>query len=133
MARLNYAHASFRAVVASDLTGLWGDTTTPEFIFVNIDGNGQLIASPIGDAIGFIDCTEGKKDPTVANFNVATAGSVRTVLVQAELTDANDRTAGQELWVDAAGDIATTAPATVQKVGVVVEKENGVVSTWLNV
>ena len=133
MARLNHLHASFRAVVAADLAGVFGDTSSPNLVLVDIDGNGQLVAAGEGSAIGVIDTTEGKKDPTLANYTTALAGRSYTVMVQGEITDADDRTAGETLWAAAAGAVATAAPATVQVVGKVVEKDNGVVSTYFNV
>lgn len=132
MARLNYSHASFRGVPAANLTGLFGDSTTPNLIFVNIDASGNLIAGSEGDAIGVIDCTEGKKDPSLANYNVAQAGLSYTVFTTAEFTDADDLSAGDELWTAASGDVAVAAPTTAQKVGAVVLKENSVVSVWIN-
>ena len=133
MARLNYVHARYRANVAADLTGVFGDSTTPNLICVDIDGNGELVAADEGSAFGIIDCTEGKKDPTLANFNVAQAGQPYTVMVQAEITDADDLTPGQTLWAAASGDVATSAPATAQVIGKVVAKDNGVTAAYFNV
>ena len=126
MARLNYSHASFRGVPAANLTGLFGDATTPNLIFVKSDASGNLIAGAQGDALGVIDCTEGKKDPSLANYNVAQAGMSYTVFTSAEFTEADDLSAGDEIWTQTAGDVAVAAPATAQKVGAVLVKENGV-------
>lgn len=133
VARLNYVHARTRAVVAADLTGVFGDATTPNLILVDIDASGELVAAAEGAAMGVIDTTEGKRDATSATFNVAPAGKAYTVMAQVEFTDADDLTAGDTLYAAAGGDVATVAPATVQIVGKVVAKENGVVAAYINV
>lgn len=134
MARVDKVYTRFRGVVASALTGQFGSDAAPELICVNIDGNGQLVAAAQGLAVGVIDCTEGKQDPSVANYNVAAAGSVVTVYVDAEFVGAFDENvtsgsfqAGERIWTIASGQTDDAAPGAglVQQIGFVVDSDQG--------
>jgi hypothetical protein len=119
----------FRGVVAANLTGVWGSAAL-ELICVEIDASGNLVAAGAGAAKGIIDCTEGKSDSSVANFNVALAGDVYTVLVEGEITGPLDGTpalvAGDEVWSAAAGDVVDVAPGVGQQLlGFVVAGSDG--------
>lgn len=142
MARVDKVYVRFRGVVASALTGQFGSDAAPELICVNIDGNGQLIAATQGNAIGVIDCTEGKSDPSVANYNVAAAGSVVTVFVDAEFvgdftenTSSASLTAGERVWSIASGQIDDAAPGAgeIQQIGFMVDSDQGGARFILNV
>lgn len=129
MARPDKVYTRFRGVVAADLTGVWGDTTTPDLICVDIDANGQLVAAGAGAAKGVIWTPEGKSDDSVADFNVALAGSVMTVFTSAEIVgtlDATPLTAGDEVWSAAAGDVTETDPGVGgQMIGFMADSDEG--------
>lgn len=118
----------FRGVVDSNLTGLWGSAAL-ELICVDIDASGLLVAAGANSAKGIIDCTEGKSDSSVANFNVALAGDTYTVLMEGEITGPLDGTpaltAGDEIWAAALGDVVDVDPTGGQKIGWVVAGGDG--------
>ncbi len=130
MARPDKVYTRFRGVVAADLTGVFGDATTPDLIAVDIDGSGQLIAAGAGEAKGVIWTPEGKANTDVANYNVALAGSVMTVFVAAEIVE-TEFSAGDEVFSAAAGDSTTTGPG--QMLGFVVDSDEGGDRLVLNV
>jgi len=129
MARPDKVMGRFRGVVASDITGQFGNSSGNEDLaLVKSDASGNLIVSVEGDAEGVIWTPEGKADPTVADFNVAKAGSVVTVFTLAEFSDIEADTnfaAGDTLWSSAAGDIVTASPTTPQRVAVCYANEKG--------
>lgn len=130
MSRPDKVTARFRGVMAADLTGTFGDATTPDLVAVDIDASGQLVAAGAGAAKGVIWTPEGKANPDVANFNVAVAGSVMTVYQIAEIVETN-LSAGDEVFSAAAGDITTTGPG--QMLGFVVDSSEGGDRLVLNV
>lgn len=127
MARPDKVYVRFRGVVASNLTGVWGDATTPDLVCVDIDASGQLVAAGAGAAKGVIWTPEGKSDSGVANFNVALAGSVMTVFVNAEFVgDLNALVAGDEVWSAAAGDVTEVDPGVGgQLIGFIADSSEG--------
>lgn len=132
MARPDKVYARFRGVVAANLTGVWGDATTPDLICVDVDASGQLVAAGAGAAKGVIWTPEGKSDSSVANFNVALAGSVMTVFVAAEFTgDLDALVAGDEVFTAAAGDVTETGPG--QMIGFIADSDEGGDRLILNV
>lgn len=133
MARPDKVTARFRGVVAADLTGVFGDATTPDLICVDLDASGQLVAAGAGEAKGVIWTPEGKASTDVTNYNVALAGSVMTVHQIAEIVD-TELSAGDEVWSAAAGDITTTDPgAGGQLIGFVADSSEGSDRLVLNV
>lgn len=133
MARIDKSLVSFRGIVTANLTGVWGDSTTPNLINVAKDSNGKLVAAGESTAEGVIDTTEGKASSDVANYNVALAGDVYTVHVIAQIVECNDLAAGETIWSVASGDIATAAATTEQIIGNVYAGDNGVDRVFLNV
>ncbi len=124
MARPDKVYARFRGVVAANLTGVWGDATTPDLICVDIDASGQLVAAGAGAVKGVIWTPEGKSDDSVADFNVALAGSVMTVFTEAEFVGNLDAlVAGDEVFSAAAGDVTETGPG--QMIGFIVDSDEG--------
>jgi hypothetical protein len=130
MARPDKVTARFRGVVAANLTGVFGDATTPDLICVDIDASGQLVAAGAAAVKGVIWTPEGKASTDVANYNVALAGSVMTVFQIAEIVD-TEFSAGDEVFSAAAGDVTTTGPG--QMVGFVVDSDEGSDRLILNV
>ena len=142
MARPDKVLTRFRGVVASDLTGVWGDDAAPDLINVKLDASGNLVAADQGEAIGVIWTPEGKASSDVANFNVALAGSVMTVFVCAEFvgtfdeaTSADALTAGDGVWSDASGSVVDSAPGAgvVQQIGFMLNSDEGDDRLFLNV
>lgn len=120
MSRPDKVYTRFRGVVAADLTGQFG--SDDDLIAVAIDGNGQLVAAGAGAAKGVIWTPEGKANPDVANFNVATAGSVMTVFVDAEFVETGFE-AGDQLRSAASGNVSDSTGAQV--IGFVVDSDEG--------
>ena len=137
MARPDKVYARWRGVVASNLTGIWGDDTNHDLICVDIDASGNLVAAGANAAKGVIWTPEGKAEPGVANYNVALAGSVMTVFTQAEFTGTFDETplaVGDEVWADAAGDVTNVDPgAGGQLIGFMAASDENDVRLILNV
>ena len=134
MARPDKVYVRFRGVVAADLTGAWGDATTPDLLCVDLDASGQLIAAvATGDAVGVIWTPEGKQDESVPDFNVALAGSVMTVFVAAEIVGAIDGfAAGDGVFSIAAGDVDDGTAGT-QRIGIMADSDEGGDRLILNV
>jgi hypothetical protein len=128
MAQFDKVLVRFRGVVASNITGVFGDTV-PDLACVDIDGSGELVVSAAGVAKGVIWTPEGKSDTGVANYNVALAGSTMTVLVYGEIVGdiaSPTLTAGETIWSAAAGDVVDAAPAKpAQKVGFMAASAEG--------
>lgn len=138
MARPDKVYVRFRGVVAANLTGVWGDATDPDLICVDLDASGNLVAAGAGAAKGVIWTPEGKSDSSVANYNVALAGSVMTVFVNAEFTGTFDGTpalvAGEEVWSAASGDVVDAAPGVGgQLIGFMAASDEGDPRFILNV
>lgn len=142
MARPDKVYTRFRGVVAANLTGIWGDDAAPDLINVTVDGSGLLVAADQGLALGVIWTPEGKSDPSVANFNVALAGSVMTVFVCAEFVGtfteaatAAALTAGEGVWSIDDGSVDDAAPGAgvVQRIGTMVASDEGDTRLFLNV
>lgn len=141
MARIDKVYTRFRGVVASDITGIWGDDAAPDLACVIIDSSGELIVSTAGNAQGVIWTPEGKSEPGVANYNVALAGSVMTVLVNAELTGTFDEDTsadailvGESIWSGAAGTIVNSVPAApTQLIGFMAASASGDPRVILNI
>lgn len=125
MARPDKVYVRFRGVVAANLTGVFG-STVPDLICVDVDGNGQLVAAGAAAAKGVIWTPEGKSDPSVANYNVALAGSVMTVFQRAEFVSdvwaSPTLDDGDDVFSAAAGDVATTG---TQQIGIMVDSDEG--------
>ena len=141
MARIDKVTVRFRGVVATDITGIWGDDAAPDLCCVIVNSSGLLIVSTAGDAEGVIWTPEGKSDTGVANYNVALAGSTMTVLVNAELvgtfdedTSADAILVGESIWSGAAGTIVNSVPAApTQKIGFMAASSSGDPRLVLNV
>lgn len=141
MARPDKVYSRFRGVVASNLTGVWGDNAAPDLINVKLDASGLLVAADQGEAIGVIWTPEGKASTGVANYNVALAGSVMTVFVCAEFVGTFDEaataaalTAGEGVWSIDAGSVDDAATASpTQKIGFMVASDEGGPRLFLNV
>lgn len=142
MARPDKVYARFRGVVASNLTGVWGDDDAPDLINVTVDGSGLLVAAGQGLALGVIWTPEGKAHDGVADYNVALAGSVMTVFVIAEFVGTFDEdtsgaalVAGEGVWSIAAGSVDDAAPGAgvVQRIGTMVASDEGGPRLVLNV
>jgi hypothetical protein len=138
MAKPDKVYTRFRGVVAANLTGVWGDATNPDLICVDIDASGNLVAAGANLAKGIIWTPEGKSDDSVANFNVALAGSVMTVFVNAEFVGTFDGTpplvAGDEVWAAAAGDVVDVDPGVGgQLIGFMAASDEGDDRLILNV
>ena len=143
MARIDKVYVRFRGVVAAAtaITGIWGDDAAPDLACVILDASGELIVSTAGDAMGVIWTPEGKSDPAVANYNVAAAGSVMTVMVNAELvgtfdedTSADAILVGESVWSGAAGTIVNALPAVPrQLIGFMAASDEGDPRLILNV
>lgn len=113
MARFDKIDVRFRGVVSVDITGVFGDTV-PDLVCVDLDASGELVVSAVGVAKGVIWTPEGKSDSGVANYNVALAGSVMTVMVFGEIVGpiaSPTLTAGETIWSGAIGDVVDSAPA----------------------
>lgn len=137
MARPDKIYARWRGVVAANLTGVWGDTTNPDLICVDIDASGLLVAAGADSAKGVIWTPEGKSDSGVANYNVALAGSVMTVFTMAEFNGTFDGTpalvAGDEVWAAAAGDVVDVDPGVGgQLIGFMAASDEGDTRLILN-
>jgi len=136
MARIDKVYVRFRGVVASNITGVFGDTV-PDLACVDLDASGLLVVSAAAQAKGVIWTPEGKSDSGVANFNVALAGSVMTVMIAAEITGdilSPTLTAGDEIWSAAAGDVVDSVPANpAQLIGYSVASSEGDPRLILNV
>jgi hypothetical protein len=126
MARLDKTFVEVRATVKSDtaIAGVFGDDTNPNLACVALDANGELVLAGEGAALGVIDTTEGKADSSVPGFLSAAAGSVVTVFKVAQFVEVTDAglTAGDPIYSAAAGDVATSPPASVQKIGDVMKE-----------
>jgi len=128
MARFDKIDVRFRGVVSVNITGTFGDTV-PDLVMVDLDASGELVVSPVGTAKGVIWTPEGKSDPGVANYNVALAGSVMTVMVYGEITGSiasPTLTAGETIWSAAVGDVVDSVPANpAQIVGFMMASSEG--------
>lgn len=141
MARPDKVVFAFRGVVGTAITGIWGDDAAPDLACVELDGSGLLIVASAADARGVIWTPEGKSDTGVANYNVAAAGSVMTVFVQAEFVGTFDEaatadavTVGDLIWSGAAGTIVTSVPANpAQIIGWMAVSDEGDPRVILNV
>jgi hypothetical protein len=141
MARPDKVYTRFRGVVATAITGVWGDDAAPDLACVMLDASGNLVVADQGEALGVIWTPEGKAHDGVANYNVAAAGSVMTVFVQAEFVGAFDEntssdavTVGDLIFSDAAGATTVTPPAApTQQIGFMVASSEGDPRVILNV
>lgn len=128
MARFDKIDVRFRGVVSVNITGTFGDTV-PDLVCVDLDGSGELVVSAAGVAKGIIWTPEGKSDTGVANYNVALAGSVMTVLVYGEIVGSIASpalVAGETIWSAAAGDVVDAVPVNpAQKVGFMLASSEG--------
>lgn len=141
MANIDKVYTRFRGVVATAITGVWGDDTLPDLACVMLDASGLLVVADQGEALGVIWTPEGKAHSGVANYNVAAAGSVMTVLVSAELVGTFDEavssdavTVGDLIYSDAAGATTVSAPAApTQQIGFMAASDEGDPRVILNV
>jgi hypothetical protein len=128
MARFDKIDVRFRGVVSVDITGTFG-ATVPDLCMVDLDSSGELVVSPVATAKGVMWTPEGKSDSGVANYNVALAGSVMTVMVFGEIVGpiaSPALVAGETIWSAAIGDIVDSVPANpAQIVGFVMASSAG--------
>ena len=128
MARFDKIDVRFRGVVSVDITGVFG-ATVPDLVMVDLDSSGELVVSPASTAKGVIWTPEGKSDSSVANYNVALAGSVMTVMVYGEIVGpiaSPALVAGETIWSGAIGDVVDSVPANpAQIVGFVMASSSG--------